>query len=224
MKLRSRHWQWSRRIAVRRDLHAIFSKNCVGTSYPGTVRLMQCGPVVLGSKLLALPMRGSEGLTREVIHMRNQLIGLALAVALTQAPSLQGQLHPAILNHNSVAAVTRVLANGETLRLTPAQVVTLTELRSRFTREQTRLVRVGWRGAPGKVAVPQYQRVQVAPRPDHYALVTVRTSIAGFDRVPGKAVARVSRVQVISLVQRPCPFIFLASEQIAKVHDLLTQM
>ncbi|MEP7325869.1 MAG: hypothetical protein ABI836_07975 [Gemmatimonadota bacterium] len=156
--------------------------------------------------------------------MQNLLIGLTLAAALARVPSLQGQEHPAMLNHNSVAAVTRVLENGPTLRLTPAQVVTLTELRSRFTREQTRLVRVGWLGGPGKVAVPRYQRVLVAPRPDHYALVTVRTSIAGFDRVPGKAVPRLNRARVISLVQRPCPFTFLASEQIAKVHDLLTQM
>ncbi len=156
--------------------------------------------------------------------MRTLLIGVALAATLAHASTLQGQERAAMLSHNSVAAVTRVLANGETLRLTPAQVTTLTELRSRFTREQTRLVRVGWIGGPGKAVVPQYERVVVAPRPDHYALVTVRTAIAGFDRVPGKPVPRLNRVRVVSLVQRPCPFTFLATGQVDKVHELLTQM
>ena len=156
--------------------------------------------------------------------MRTQLIGLALAVALVQAPALRGQEYAATMSHNSVAAVTRVLANGEALQLTPTQIATLTELRSRFTREQTRLVRVGWVGGPGKAAAPRYERVLVAARPDHYSTVTIRTRIAGFDRVPGKAVPRVERTRTVRLVERPCPFRFLAAEQIDRVHDLLTQM
>ena len=155
--------------------------------------------------------------------MRTHMMSWALAAALTFPAALPAQ-NATILNHNSPEAVARLLENQDALQLTTAQVERLNQLKVAFTREQTRLVTAGWLGAPGKARVPQYARVRVTPRPDHYAEARTSSKVVAFNRVPGKAVPRTVRTLEYQVVERPCPFTFLAGAQLDKAHDLLTRM
>jgi hypothetical protein len=155
--------------------------------------------------------------------MRTHMMSWALAAALTFPAVLPAQ-NATVLSHNSPEAVARLLQNQDALQLTTAQVDRLNQLQAEFTREQTRLVTVGWLGAPGKARVPVYDRVLVAPRPDHYAEARMTSRIVAFTRVPGKTVPRLERAVVYQVVERPCPFTFLAANQLDKAHELLTRM
>ena len=155
--------------------------------------------------------------------MRTHMMTWALAAVLTFPAVLPAQ-NVTMLSHNSPEAVARLLENQAALQLTTAQVERLNQLQVEFTREQTRLVVVGWLGAPGKARVPRFERVRVAPRPDRYTEVRMISRVVAFNRVPGKAVPRLARTPVYQLVERPCPFTFLAGAQLDKAHELLTRM
>jgi len=155
--------------------------------------------------------------------MRTNMMTWMLAVALSFPAALSAQ-SVAVLSHNSPEAVARLLENRGALQLTTTQVERLNQLQVGFTRGQTRLVRVGWLGAPGKGSVPRYERVRVASRPDRYMEVRMASRILAMDRVPGKAVPRLVRTHEYRLVERPCPFTFLAGAQLDKAHELLTRM
>lgn len=155
--------------------------------------------------------------------MRTQLISLAVAAAILQAPRLNGQAIPRTVGHNSAEAVARVMANAQVLHLTAAQNAKLSELQSVFTRRETRLIRAGWVGTPGRAGIPAFKKIRIAPRPELYTEVRTENRLLALDRVPGKAVPRLERTRVIRLVQQPCPFTFLASDQLAKAHEFLVQ-
>lgn len=153
--------------------------------------------------------------------MRTHMMTWALAAALSFPAALSAQ-RVTMLSHNSPEAVARLLENQAALQLTTAQVERLNRLQVVFTREQTRLVRVGWLGAPGKAQVPRFERVRVASRPDHYAETRMISRVVDFNRVPGKAVPRLARTSMVRLVERPCPLTFLSGTQLDKAHELLT--
>ena len=156
--------------------------------------------------------------------MRTNILFWAMVTVVTLPAGLFAQDNGRVLSHNSTEAVSVVLAHQDELQLSPAQLEQLKKLQSTFVREQTRRVVVGWRGAPGKNATRRYERVRVAARPDRYTETRTRFRIRSFDRVPGKMVPRLSRERMTRLVERPCPFTFLASAQMDQVHQLLTKM
>ena len=156
--------------------------------------------------------------------MRANTLLWALATACAVPAGLAAQDAGRVLSHNSTEAVSMVLAHQEELQLSPAQLARLTELQSTFAREQTRYVLVGWKGAPGKNATPRYAKIRVTPRPDRYVQSRASFRIRDFERVPGKAVPRLIRSRVVQLVERPCPFAFLAGNQLDLVHSLLARI
>jgi hypothetical protein len=156
--------------------------------------------------------------------MRTNILFWVMATGIGFPTGLYAQDKGMMRSHNSTEAVSMVLAHQDELQLSAAQLEQLKGIQSTFDREQTRLTRVGWRGAPGKSATPRYETVRVAARPDRYTETRTNFRIRSFDRVPGKMVPRFSREQEISLVERPCPFTFLAGAQMDQVHLLLTRM
>ena len=153
--------------------------------------------------------------------MRTHMMKWMLAAAICFPVALSAQ-NVTMLSHNSPEAVARVLQNQAALQLTTAQVERLNQLLAELTREQTRLVTAEWLGAPGKARVPRYERVRVAPHPDRYTEITMVPKIVAFNRVPGKAVPRLAQIPVFQLIERPCPFTFLAGAQLDQAHELLT--
>ncbi|HEV8122670.1 MAG TPA: hypothetical protein VGP80_00330 [Gemmatimonadales bacterium] len=153
--------------------------------------------------------------------MRTHMMKWMLAAAICFPIALSAQ-NVTMLSHNSPEAVARVLENQAALQLTTAQVERLNQLLAELTREQTRLVTAEWLGAPGKARVPRYERVRVASHPDRYMEITMVPKIVAFNRVPGKAVPRLAQIPVFQLIERPCPFTFLAGAQLDQAHELLT--
>ena len=156
--------------------------------------------------------------------MRTNILFWVMATGIAFPTGLYAQDKGMVWSHNSTEAVSMVLDYQDQLQLSPAQLDQLKELQSTFNREQTRLVVVGWKGAPGKSATPRYERVRVAVRPDRYTETPTSFRMGSFDRVPGKMVPRLSRDRVTRLLERPCPFAFLASDQLDQVHQLLTRI
>lgn len=154
--------------------------------------------------------------------MRGYILSIAMVATFAVTRSLPAQDTPTV--HNSAAAVALVLQNSAPLGLNQSQVDRLIALEERFIREETRLVRTGWFGSPGKARFPRYERIRVAPRADNYTETRDVVRVVSHSRVPGKFVPRLTRTPVVSLVDQPCPFAFLAGEQIAMVHELLSIM
>lgn len=153
--------------------------------------------------------------------MRTNILFWALASGMVLPAGLYAQDNVRVLSHHSVEAVDAVLAHQVRLQLSSTELERLKDLHTKFDREQTRLVRVGWRGAPGKTANARYERRRVPARPDQYIETRTMVRISSFDRVPGKTVPRVRRTRVTRLVEPPCPFAFLAGSQMEQVHGLL---
>jgi hypothetical protein len=152
--------------------------------------------------------------------MRGIILPFAMAATVAVTRSLPAQNTPTA--HNSAAAVALVLRNSAPLGLNQLQVDRLIVLEERFIREETRLVRTGWFGAPGKARFPRYARIRVAPQGDAYTETRDVVKVLSYNRVPGKLVPRLARIPVVSLIDPPCPFAFLAGEQVAMVHELLS--
>lgn len=156
--------------------------------------------------------------------MRTNILFWVMATGIGFPTGLYAQDKSMVRSHNSTEAVSMVLAHQDELQLSPAQLEQLKSIQSTFDRDQTRLILVGWRGAPGKSATPRYERTRVAARPDRYTVTRTSFRIRSFDRVPGRMVPRLSRDRLTRLVERPCPFAFLASDQLDQVHQLLTRI
>lgn len=156
--------------------------------------------------------------------MRANSLFWALATAIAVPAGLAAQDTGRVLSHNSTEAVTVVLAHQDVLQLSVTQLDQLRALQARFDRQQTRLAMVGWRGAPGKSRVPRYERLRVPAGPERYTETRTIVRIVSFDRVPGKTVPRIQRTRVTRLVDPPCPFSFLADNQLELVHGLLARI
>lgn len=154
--------------------------------------------------------------------MRGIILRFAMVATFAFTRSLPAQ--DARTVHNSAAAVALVLKNSATLGLNQLQVDRLIALEERLTRNETRLFRTGWLGTPGKARSPRYERIRVAPHADVYAETRDVVKVVSYSRVPGKFVPRLARTAIVTLVDQPCPFAFLASEQITMVHALLSIM
>ena len=156
--------------------------------------------------------------------MRANTLFWALAAAIAVPAGLAAQDTGRVLSHNSTEAVNVVLAHQDMLQLNDAQLDQLRALQTRFDRQQTRVVMVSWRGAPGKSRTPRYERVPVPAGPERYVETRTIARIRSFDRVPGKTVPRIQRTRVTRLVDPPCPFSFLADNQLELVHELLARI
>ena len=156
--------------------------------------------------------------------MRANILYWALATAIAVPAGLAAQDTGGVLSHNSTEAVSRVLAHQDVLHLSDAQLDQLRALQTRFDRQETRLVMVGWKGALGKSRTPRYARLHVPAAPERYVETGTIVRIRSFDRVPGKTVPRIQRTPVTRLVDPPCPFSFLADNQLELVHELLARI
>lgn len=156
--------------------------------------------------------------------MRANILCWAVATAIAVPAGLAAQDTGGVLSHNSPQAVSRVLAHQDVLHLSDAQLNQLRALQTRFDRRETRLVMVGWKGVPGKSRTPRYERVQVPAEFERYVETGTIVRIRSFDRVPGKTVPRFQRTRLTRLVDPPCPFSFLADNQLELVHELLARI